>query len=194
MTAGMASDMGDQVAGLVALRLVREEDLPLLEDLTWDPGQTGEFARFGWFDLRRWRRGWAENGLISDDGGVQVVVLREDRLGFVNWQRNWTTPGAYCWEIGIALRSQARGHGFGTQAHRLLVRYLFAHTTVHRIEASTEVANIAEIRALEKAGFTREGVLRGVGWRDGAWRDGVWYSMLRTDPAAAALLDAPGPG
>ena len=50
-----------------------------------------------------------------------------------------------------------------------------------RIEAATEVGNVAEQRALEKAGFTREGVLRSTGWRDGAYRDGVWYSMLRSD-------------
>lgn len=51
----------------------------------------------------------------------------------------------------------------------------------NRIEAATEVGNVAEQRALEKAGFTREGVLRSTGWWDGAYRDGVWYSMLRTD-------------
>jgi RimJ/RimL family protein N-acetyltransferase len=52
---------------------------------------------------------------------------------------------------------------------------------VQRIEAATEVGNVAEQRALEKAGFTREGVHRCTGWRDGAYRDGVWYSMVRTD-------------
>jgi RimJ/RimL family protein N-acetyltransferase len=83
--------------------------------------------------------------------------------------------------MGIALLPEARGRGYGTQAHRLLTRYLFAHTTVHRIEAATEAANLAEQRVLEKAGFTREGVMRGVFWRDGAWRDGVMYSLLRTD-------------
>ena len=72
--------------------------------------------------------------------------------------------------------------GYGTQAQRLLTRYLFAHTTVHRIWAATEVDNIAEQKALEKAGFTREGITRATGWRDGAWRDGVIYSLLRTDP------------
>ena len=65
-----------------------------------------------------------------------------------------------------------------------LARYLFAHTTVHRIWAGTAVDNVAEQRSLEKAGFTREGVTRAMGWRDGAWRDGVVYSLLRTDPAA----------
>ena len=34
--------------------------------------------------------------------------------------------------------------------------------------------------ALARAGFTREGISRGIGWRDGAWRDGVIYSRLRT--------------
>jgi RimJ/RimL family protein N-acetyltransferase len=53
---------------------------------------------------------------------------------------------------------------------------------VHRIWAGTEADNIAEQRALEKAGFIREGVIRGAGWRDGTWRDGVIYSLLRTDP------------
>src|SRR5262249_61474682 len=87
-----------------------------------------------------------------------------------------------CLEIGIVLLPQVRGFGYGTQAQRLLARYLFAHTTVHRIWAGTEVDNIAEQRALEKAGFTREGITRATGWRDGAWRDGGIYSLLLTDP------------
>jgi RimJ/RimL family protein N-acetyltransferase len=39
---------------------------------------------------------------------------------------------------------------------------------------------------LEKAGFSREGVMRGVFWRDGGYRDGALYGLLRTDPAAGA--------
>ena len=50
----------------------------------------------------------------------------------------------------------------------------------------TEAENVAEQRVLEKAGFTREGVMRGVFWRDGAYRDGALYSLLRTDAAAGA--------
>jgi RimJ/RimL family protein N-acetyltransferase len=81
------------------------------------------------------------------------------------------------------LLPEALGCGYGTRAQRLLARYLFAHTTVHRIWAGTEVDNIAEQRALEKAGFTREGITRATGWRGGVWRDGVIYSILRTDQA-----------
>jgi RimJ/RimL family protein N-acetyltransferase len=61
------------------------------------------------------------------------------------------------------------------------VDYLFAHTLVVRLEADTETENIAEQRALEKSGFTREGVLRSTVFRDGQWRDVVRYSVLRGD-------------
>jgi RimJ/RimL family protein N-acetyltransferase len=168
--------------GQVALRLPTEDDLAMLEELTQDPEQAGEFDWFGWFDRRRWRRGWDENGLLGPDGGTLIVISGGDRLGLVIWRKHQSTPAGYSWEIGIALLSHARGRGYGTQVHRLLARYLFAHTTVHRIWAGTEVGNIAEQKALERAGFTREGVIRGAGWRDGTWRDGVTYSLLRTDP------------
>lgn len=127
--------MGDQLA----LRPVGEDDLPVVEELTLDPETAGEFAQFGWFDPLLWRRRWAENGLISHDAGTLMVVHGQDRLGFVVWRHRKTTPAAYCIEMGIALLPEARGHGYGTQAHRLLARYLLAHTTVHRIEAATKL-------------------------------------------------------
>jgi RimJ/RimL family protein N-acetyltransferase len=83
--------------------------------------------------------------------------------------------------MGLVLVSEARGHGYGTEAQRLLVDYLFAHTQLNRVEATTEAGNRAEQRSLEKAGFTREGVLRGYGFRDGEWRDHVVYSVVRSD-------------
>jgi RimJ/RimL family protein N-acetyltransferase len=163
------------------LRLVAEEDLAILERLTQDPDSTGEFAWLGWYKLTRFRQWWADNKLISDDLGILMVARGDERLGFVTWYKVPATPGYYYWNIGIALLPDARGQGHGTQAQRLLAQYLFAHTTAQRIEAATETGNVAEQRALEKAGFTREGVHRATGWRDGAYRDGVWYSMLRSD-------------
>ena len=165
----------------LTLRLVAEDDLPVLDRLTQDPDATGEFAWFGWYKVMRFRQWWADNRLISDDNAILMVVRGEDRLGFVTWHKVPSTAAYYYWNIGITLLPEARGQGYGTQAQALLARYLFAHTTVHRIEGITEAENLAEQRVLEKAGFTREGVMRGVFWRDGDWRDGVLYSLLRTD-------------
>jgi RimJ/RimL family protein N-acetyltransferase len=171
------------VSDHVILRPVSEDDLPVLHRLTHDPEAAGEFEWAGWSDPHTWRRGWEKNGLLGPDGGTLMVARTQELLGLVNWRGRGSGPAPSRWEIGIALLPQARGKGHGTEAQRQLTRYLFAHTTVHRIEAITATGNIAEQRALEKAGFTKEGVLRGIGWREGAWRDGVLCSILRTDPA-----------
>jgi RimJ/RimL family protein N-acetyltransferase len=170
---------------VVALRPVAEEDLPFLEWLTQDPAAAGEHAWSGWRDLRRFRQGWAEDRLVGDDGGVLLIARGSERIGFVSWFQVDFSP-SYYWSMGIALLPEARGKGYGTKAHRLLIEYLFAHTRANRIEGVTEAENLAEQRVLEKAGFTREGVMRGVFWRDGAYRDGALYSLLRTDAAAGA--------
>jgi RimJ/RimL family protein N-acetyltransferase len=165
----------------VRLRPVREDDLSVLDVFLVDPEAAGPFSWFGWADPGRFRRRWAENGMLSDDDGLLMVTSGTEAHGFVAWRKVVTAPSSYCWNMGIQLLPQAQGRGVGTQAQRLLVRYLFAHTPVMRIEADTEVENIAEQRALEKAGFTREGVLRSIVFRDGRWRDAVSYSVLRGD-------------
>ena len=65
------------------------------------------------------------------------------------------------------------------EAQELLAGYLFSVYPIMRVEASTDITNRAEQRALEKAGFTREGVLRKAQWRNGDWHDLVVYSKLR---------------
>ncbi|MFG2865910.1 GNAT family N-acetyltransferase [Streptomyces sioyaensis] len=168
----------------VILRPVAEDDLPVLDRFLTDPEATGPFQWLGWSDPGRWRRRWAQDGLLSDEGGQLMVVAGADRLGFVAWRKAVTSRSSFCWNIGAQLLPEGRGRGAGTQAQRLLVRYLFAHTPVVRIEADTETANIAEQRALEKSGFTREGVLRSTAFRDGRWRDIARYSVLRDDIAS----------
>ncbi len=163
------------------LRPATEQDLAIIKELTETP-TGGEFAWFGFRKPGETHRRWAENGLLDPDSSTLMVARGSDRLGFVNWRRRRAMAESWYWEMGIGLVPSARGKGYGTQAHRLLVDYLFAHTPAHRIEANTELANIAEQRALEKAGFTREGMIRAVVWRDGAWRDGCTYGILRTDP------------
>ncbi len=76
------------------------------------------------------------------------------------------------WRWAIAAAALSSLDDIEPPRNFLLACYLFAHTTVHRVWAGTEVDNIAGQKALEKAGSTREGLTRGSGWRDGAWRDG----------------------
>ena len=165
----------------VTLRPVSEDDLSWLASLRNGPAATGPHEWHGWSDPQRRRRQWAESGLLGDHGGTLVVLHDADRVGSVSWRKVQTGPTAFNWAIGIGLAPEFRGRGYGSAAQRLLARYLFAHTQVNRVEATTEITNVAEQRALGKAGFTREGILRGTTFRRGRWHDQVMYSVLRDE-------------
>jgi GNAT superfamily N-acetyltransferase len=104
-------------------------------------------------------------------------------LGVVMWHPVVYGPsyGCVAWNFGRELLPAARGRGIGTEVLRLLVGHLFGTTDVDRVEASTDVTNTPAQRSLEKAGFTREGVIRGAQWRAGERRDMVAFGILRTD-------------
>lgn len=85
------------------------------------------------------------------------------------------------WRIGVTVLPEYRGRGVGARAQRLLADELFATTGAFRVEADTDVDNVAERRALLAAGFREEGVLHGARWRAGARRDAVMYARLRSD-------------
>ena len=174
----------------VFIRPIVESDLDLLELLYEDPDEAGEFGFYGYQNPGGLRRDFAAGRFVSEDHGRLAVALRGpaktgEFIGEVSWHKAQTGPSSFSWTIGIALLAGARGHGYGTRAQRLLAEYLFAHTQLNRIAAETEVGNLAEQRSLEKAGFTREGILRGSCFRAGNWRDMVSYSLVRADLAHA---------
>ena len=167
--------------GQVTLRPVVEDDLFWLASLMNDPAAIGPYEWHGWSDPEGLRKSWAESGLLGDDSGVLIVLHGTDRVGVVDWHKVQAGRAVSNWSIGIGLAPKFRGRGYGSTAQQLLVRYLFAHTPVNRVEATTEITNVAEQRALEKAGFTREGILRGASFRHGRYRDDVIYSVLRDE-------------
>jgi RimJ/RimL family protein N-acetyltransferase len=158
-----------------------DADLPVLELIRSDPEEASAFGYHGFRSTIAIRRDFADTGLLYEEGGVLAVVADGETVGTVSWHRVSTGPNSFTWNIGIGLLSTARGKGYGTAAQRALVDYLFGYTQAYRIEAGTETGNFAEQRSLEKAGFTREGVVRGAAFRAGRWRDMVTYSVLRTD-------------
>jgi RimJ/RimL family protein N-acetyltransferase len=166
-------DMGLVTA--VVLRPERAEDLALLT------GGESPFDDFGPRPERTTPR------LADLDGAGSLAIFERDRelAGDVSWHYVHWGPNRASWSpmIGIWLRPAARGRGIGREAQRALAALFFAHTQVNRVEAHTDVKNIPEQRALEAAGFIREGLIRGAQWRDGAYHDGYLYALLRHDLA-----------
>lgn len=162
----------------VKLWPVQESDLDGLLRLLWDPTVPGECQWFRMAKARDLHRRWHEDGLVGHESSFLTVLVDDVAAGWVTW-RSVGEHGGF--EIGIALFAEHRGHGVGTDAQRQLVEHLFSTTPVHRLQAGTEVENIAEQRSLARVGFRREGVLRGLYFRAGHWRDSVIYGLLRHD-------------
>ncbi len=117
--------------------------------------------------------------------GRMIVELCEGaRVGDLSWFGVPYGPNrrSVAWKIGCTIDVAHRGRGYGSRAQRLLAEHLFATTPAHRIEADTDIGNVAEQRALERAGFRRDGVVRGAQFRAGGWHDLVLYGLLRSDP------------
>jgi len=174
----------EQEVATVQLRPIRADDLAALGVR---PQEDDPFGFFGHRSVNGLERRFAVDGLISDDAG-QLAVQTPDGtlLGSVDWfaVRHGPSSTARALNIGIFLLPEHRGRGYGSAAHAGFADYLFANTLVERLEAGTDVDNIAEQRALERAGFHREGIARHAQFRAGAWHDLATYSRLRADPVA----------
>jgi len=61
---------------------------------------------------------------------------------------------------GYVLRASAWGRGCASEVMSWLTNHAMSHPTIFRVEAFCDVENVASARVMEKAGMTREGVLR----------------------------------
>jgi RimJ/RimL family protein N-acetyltransferase len=167
---------------LVRLRDVTLDDADALDE--WNSERDGGFNDFGPRDPVQ-REVLARGPMRNERNGTLIVETLSDGtpVGTVGWHAVGYGPGlnSQAWNIGIDLIPAGRGHGYGTEAQRLLADWLFAATGVNRVEASTDIENVPEQRSLTKAGFHREGVQRGCQFRAGAYHDLVTYSRIRSD-------------
>lgn len=123
--------------------------------------------------------------MVSPERGQLLIERLSDGavIGDVGWHPVSYGPGdrSQALNVGVSLVPEARGQGHGSEAQRLLAELLFGLFDVERIEAMTDVENLAEQRSLAKAGFIREGIMRRAQFRAGAYHDLVSYSILRED-------------
>lgn len=121
------------------------------------------------------RRGWREGSLwaFAVVGATDGEVLGS--CG-VSWQDE---PHGVA-EIGYWVRPEGRRRGVATRAVRLLSAWAFDECGVKRLQLRADVLNEASQRVAERAGFTREGVLRSVRYsrRQGRRVDFVIFSLL----------------
>jgi RimJ/RimL family protein N-acetyltransferase len=161
-------------------------DAALLDARDADPAMRGEFNDLGQPSSKPLADRLADGKrMVSPERGRLLVERIDDEavIRDVSWHPVMYGPNeqSRALNIGVALYPDARGHGFGAEAQRMLAELLLEQFAVERVEASTDVDNVAEQRSLEKAGFAREGVIRRAQYRASAYHDLVNYSFVRDD-------------
>jgi aminoglycoside 6'-N-acetyltransferase len=141
-----------------------------------EPGDEAELLRIHRTpEVTRW---WEEpeDGFpwTDDPESTRFVVEVDGAVGGMIQYGEELTPKYRHASIDIFLDPALHGRGLGTEAVGQLARHLIEERGHHRLTIDPAVGNLAAIRAYEKAGFTRVGVMRryerdadGRGWHDG---------------------------
>ena len=88
--------------------------------------------------------------------------------------------------IDVYLTASRHGEGLGSEAVLVLARYLIEERGHHRLTIDPAAGNRAAIRAYEKVGFRRVGVMRSYErGPDGTFHDGLLMEMLADELVTA---------
>jgi ribosomal-protein-alanine N-acetyltransferase len=160
----------------VNLRLLEKEDLPLLTDWYNNPDFTGDFV---WLpqNSRMEREKWYDS-FTSD---VKFFFIERKDGVKVGTISHFPAENKLAMEIGYILAPDERGKGYCTEAVTIMVDYLFLSKSIVRVQAYTVTENMGSQKVLEKAGFSKEGILRKSSFRRGEWRDNIVFSILREE-------------
>jgi len=161
----------------VNLKVMEKEDLPLIAEWFSSPEVFGEYNT-----LRQMSKTEAEKMFESPLELKPFIIEKKDgnKIGFVS-HFYVLHPAARQLEIGYVLLPSERGKDYCTEAVNIMVDYLFLSKESRRIQAQTDLRNVASQKVLEKVGFKKEGTLRKNFFRRGEWRDTYLYSILREE-------------
>ena len=93
--------------------------------------------------------------------------------------RNW--DGGH-FEIGYWLRASAEGHGYMTEAVKLLTDFAFTHLQANRVQIRCDVRNERSAAVARRSGYVQEGLLRNLErTSQDEFRSMLLFSMIPED-------------
>ena len=122
--------------------------------------------------------------LLDDSNGVYFGVIKkgEERpIGYV-FLAHISKSHKVARELGIVIGEESLwGHGYGSEAAKLMLEYGFKQLGLHRIELLVFDFNQRARNMYSKLGFVEEGVLREARLVDRQWHDVIMMGMLESE-------------
>lgn len=165
----------------VDLRAVEPSDIVLIAGWLNDPdimrywgrpGTTLSIAEVEARETAEAARGNSRKYIIQTKAG--------DAIGQIDYyDLDWQNRSA--WVSVMLGDSEYWGGGYGTDAMRTLLRYLFRELDLHRVALNVHETNERARRSYEKNGFASEGVLRDWAYFEGQYTNGIVMAVLKQD-------------
>jgi len=167
----------------VRLRAYRKEDIPQALEYINDPEVKKNLVIGVPFPLR----------LEDEEKFFESISAAKDTYSFaietldgskyiggcgmnqVDWKNRYAVVGIF---IGD---EQYRGKGFGSDAMRVLLRFVFDEMNLNRVKLFVFSFNQRAIKSYLKCGFRQEGTMRQEIFREGQYHDTVVMGILRSE-------------
>ena len=159
--------------GNLCIRCIEDTDLEFVYFCS-SPVVYGTYQGFRFTSQTAVVNAYHEDGFWSDEGGILIVEDEHEPVGLA--QVTFVREGLA--RIGLILLPDNRGVGIGTQVLAMLRDYLCDNYPIARLEADTDIENIAGQRILENNGFVNEGTMRSFRFWGGCYHDSYLYSYI----------------
>lgn len=165
----------------IYLRPIEDEDLDLFYSTLWDKegrkltGTQTVFSRSG-------VQKWFEN-ISADNSRIDLIICLQENnqpigelaMLHINHQNRNAI-------VRISLfNREFWGNGYGTEAMSQLLNFGFEILNLHRVGLDVYSFNKRAIKAYEKLGFKREGVIRDEIFYDGEYHDSIIMGVLKSE-------------
>jgi RimJ/RimL family protein N-acetyltransferase len=168
---------------LVRLREYRKEDIPLAQGFINDPEMKLLLAPGVPFpvtldDEEKWVR---SNSAMKDEYSFAIETLDGGEyiggcgINSIDWKNSKVLVGIF---IG---NKNYLGRGYGTDAMRVLISFIFNEMNVHKIKLLVYAFNERAIRSYKKCGFVVEGIKRQEVFKAGQYHDELEMGLLREE-------------
>jgi RimJ/RimL family protein N-acetyltransferase len=158
------------------LEMVSDEDL--MRYLDWYPQDEEEVQ--SWLDSDQKTRLFQQghNFCLALELLEQPKVIGYVTLSYLNKEND-----EMC--LSVMVNRNYQRHGFGSEAVRGAMKFIFAGLNVRRLSAWCDSRNLAGLRMLEKAALRREGQFIKCKLMKGEWVDTVQYAFLQEEYLSA---------
>ncbi len=167
----------------VKLRAYKREDIPMAQEYLND-FETKKLLMPGIpypITLEEEQKWFEKQTAFGDTYNFAIETLEGEKYigGCGINQLDWKNSVAV---VGIFIGDKDYwGKGYGTDAMKVLVRFIFEQMNIHKVKLFVYSFNERAVKSYEKCGFVKEGVLRQEIFRDGKFHDEYIMGILKDE-------------